>query len=311
MSCTNPILAYSLGTFDGKEKLKFVKHVDDNYASLCAKYGDGNVYCLPCNKCPSCLKDRAKIWAIRCALESSLYSCSSFVTLTYRQSSLPNGGLCKRDLQLFFKRLRKVHPNIRYFACGEYGSTTYRPHYHAIIFNYFPDDAEFYFKSPEGLYYYKSKELDKLWSHGLCSVSDSTFRTCQYVSKYVLKTALDNKHSVKVFVPGNKAPTFHVMSLRPAIGHDYIVKHLDEIFERDAVYLSGKPHRIGPYFNKLAKLLDPEKFASLQNIRLSNASTSVASEMLLLGLPNREMLYQYKNEIALKHFEISKKKKGV
>lgn len=48
-------------------------------------------------------------------------------------------GLCKRDLQLFFKRLRKAHPvgtiPLKYYAVGEYGGKTYRPHYHIILFN--------------------------------------------------------------------------------------------------------------------------------------------------------------------------------
>jgi hypothetical protein len=42
----------------------------------------------------------------------------------------------KRDLQLFFKRLRKAYPDVklRYFACGKYGEQFARPHYHVILF---------------------------------------------------------------------------------------------------------------------------------------------------------------------------------
>ena len=59
-----------------------------------------------------------------------------FITLTYNNENLPPGDeLCKRDLQLFIKRLRKVNPGIRYFAIGEYGEEGKRPHYHAVIFN--------------------------------------------------------------------------------------------------------------------------------------------------------------------------------
>lgn len=61
-----------------------------------------------------------------------------------------------RDLQLYFKRLRKsmpiiktewkiskttgkryrkkIHAKISYYACGEYGGKTNRPHYHIILF---------------------------------------------------------------------------------------------------------------------------------------------------------------------------------
>lgn len=50
--------------------------------------------------------------------------------------------LSKRDIQLFLKRLRKAHEShrgqmqpIKYYAVGEYGGITGRPHYHIILFN--------------------------------------------------------------------------------------------------------------------------------------------------------------------------------
>lgn len=64
---------------------------------------------------------------------------SLFITLTYNNNSVPmssNGlmTLDKRDIQLFFKRLRKRNEVFKYYAVGEYGSKTMRPHYHIIIF---------------------------------------------------------------------------------------------------------------------------------------------------------------------------------
>lgn len=72
-----------------------------------------------------------------------------FLTLTYAPKKCPitrNGfmDLSKRDVQLFFKRLRKCHvvsgvsattEPIRYYAVGEYGGKSSRPHYHIILFN--------------------------------------------------------------------------------------------------------------------------------------------------------------------------------
>lgn len=61
--------------------------------------------------------------------------------LTYDNVHLPTlddgtPTLCKRDLQLFFKRLRHKYPanSLKYFVAGEYGSRRGRPHYHALIF---------------------------------------------------------------------------------------------------------------------------------------------------------------------------------
>lgn len=43
--------------------------------------------------------------------------------------------LSKSDLQKFLKRLRKAYgKKVRYFACGEYGPKTFRPHYHLLFF---------------------------------------------------------------------------------------------------------------------------------------------------------------------------------
>lgn len=96
---------------------------------------------VPCGKCPDCVKRRTSQWSFRLMQEEKVSSSAHFITLTYDTSHAPitQAGymsLQKRDLQLFFKRLRKVHANrIRYYAVGEYGGKTCRPHYHLILFN--------------------------------------------------------------------------------------------------------------------------------------------------------------------------------
>lgn len=102
---------------------------------------DGDYMSFPCGKCPPCLKRRASGWSFRLMQEDKYSLSSMFVTLTYNTSTVPitkNGfmSLKKRDMQLFFKRLRKISQyKIKYYAVGEYGGKTMRPHYHLIIFN--------------------------------------------------------------------------------------------------------------------------------------------------------------------------------
>lgn len=74
-------------------------------------------------------------------LEASLQKDNSFLTLTYKDETLPitSDGLPTlnpQDFTLWLKRLRKeIAPlRVRYFMCGEYGTKTERPHYHAIVF---------------------------------------------------------------------------------------------------------------------------------------------------------------------------------
>lgn len=99
---------------------------------------------VPCSSCPKCLQKRVSGWAFRLLQELKVSDSAHFLTLTYDSKHVPispKGALSldKKDLQLFFKRLRKAHPKdhrtIKYYACGEYGGRTYRPHYHIIMFN--------------------------------------------------------------------------------------------------------------------------------------------------------------------------------
>lgn len=101
---------------------------------------------VPCGKCPFCLKRRTSAWSFRLLQELKRSSSAHFITLTYDTKHVPiqpSGymSLDKRDLQLFFKRLRKAHyvrqlsGSLRYYAVGEYGSHTMRPHYHMALFN--------------------------------------------------------------------------------------------------------------------------------------------------------------------------------
>ena len=75
------------------------------------------------------------------------------------------GSLNHADFQKFMKRLRKhAGNNIRYYMGGEYGPTTWRPHFHACIFGHDYED-KLYFKtgeSGEKIYTSKTLEIQKL-----------------------------------------------------------------------------------------------------------------------------------------------------
>ena len=97
----------------------------------------GADFLVPCGKCRSCRAAKAREWSIRLKHEQSNWEREGFLTLTYSDENLPQGGkLVKEDYQKFWKRLRKNLDGrkIKYFACGEYGEKSFRPHYHAIVF---------------------------------------------------------------------------------------------------------------------------------------------------------------------------------
>lgn len=78
-------------------------------------------------------------------LEATQHASKSFVTLTYTDQALAFGAnglatLEPKHLQDWLKRLRKklVPLKLRYYAVGEYGDESWRPHYHVVLFGYGP-----------------------------------------------------------------------------------------------------------------------------------------------------------------------------
>jgi len=127
--------------------------------------------------------------------EASLHEENCFITLTYDDEHLPeNGSLVKRDLQLFFKRWRKMiaPKKVRFYAAGEYGEDSYRPHFHAIVFGHMP--AERYAlpsKVPRNNVdagtLSCSPELESAWGKGFSTVGEVSPASCSYVAAYVMK----------------------------------------------------------------------------------------------------------------------------
>lgn len=94
--------------------------------------------CVPCGNCAFCTATKRSDWALRLHYEGRRHLVKRFVTLTYADPHLVWANGCsqlhKRHLQLWFKRVRNSGAKIRYFAVGEYGSKTFRPHYHVLLF---------------------------------------------------------------------------------------------------------------------------------------------------------------------------------
>lgn len=105
----------------------------------------------PCGQCLACRVNIRRCRTFRILAESQCHEHSSFGTLTYDEDHVPwvldvDGApvqtLRYRDVQLYFKRLRKSGLQFRYFVCGEYGDRTRRPHYHPVVFGPPADEVE-------------------------------------------------------------------------------------------------------------------------------------------------------------------------
>lgn len=193
---------------------------------------------VPCGKCPGCRLDYTRQWANRMILELEESKKALFITLTYRNEDLPiadNGDptLCKRDVTLWLKRLRKhlsrKDIRIRYYLAGEYGTKTQRPHYHAILFgvsvNDIPDLSYRGSNVELGYSTYSSQTWADLWSHGHILLTEVTAKTCNYVARYVLKKQMDIDDYG--FDPHGRIPCYNVSSRKPGIGMKRIEELLD------------------------------------------------------------------------------------
>lgn len=150
---------------------------------------------VPCGTCVVCRRNRASEWSTRLQHELPYHQKSAFITLTYSNENLPVNGfnmetLCKRDFQLFMKRLRKeLYPDkIKYFACGEYGSKTERPHYHAILFGWSPENLVKHGYGDNITF--SDKTLSRIWDNGQVTVGSVTSGSIHYVTGYILKANL-------------------------------------------------------------------------------------------------------------------------
>lgn len=154
---------------------------------------------VPCGKCLPCLSNKRNDWAFRLEQEYKSSKSAHFVTLTYHRKALKDANyeLSKRDLQLYFKRLRKADPEsrIRYYAVGEYGGKTGRPHYHIILFNT------------------NEKNIRKSWDSGIVHVGRVTSSSIRYTLKYLVQPEL---------AVSTKQKPFCLMSRGYGLGLNYL-----------------------------------------------------------------------------------------
>jgi hypothetical protein len=84
--------------------------------------------------------------------------------------------VCNRDLDLFLKRLRSYYPDEKlcYYAVSEYGPTSFRPHWHLLLFS----NSERFSETV-------CENVSKAWSYGRCDASLSRGFAASYVASYV------------------------------------------------------------------------------------------------------------------------------
>lgn len=198
MLCTKPliqILDTKLQKLYNKQFISY-KHFKDK-KNLNNYLTTKKISMYPCRSCLACINMNRFHWVKKLELEKQLWKYTYFITITYNDDNVPS-ELNVRHLQNFIKYLRKlINPYpLRYFACGEYGERTKRPHYHAIIFT----DYEFqldYLKTTKSGILFNCNLMNKAWKNqGYIWVAhDINSASFAYVATYSNKSFLKQKHN--------------------------------------------------------------------------------------------------------------------
>lgn len=271
MTCFGPVAAYRPKATSGDRRLVFDPRKSETGVRMF----------IPCGRCTGCRLERSRQWAMRCIHEKQMHNASSFITLTYSDKTLPEGGsLDIEAYKRFMKRLRwKFGDGIRFCGCGEYGDNTARPHYHILLLNCDFPDRKYLRMSESGLPLFSSKVLDELWTEegvnlGFANIGNVDFDSCAYVARYVMKKVIGNDtfdSSLYDWSTGivKEAP-FMTMSRRPGLGTEWYKKFGPHAYEWDSVVFKGvevpPPRfydslRVGPAINDALKVKRRRKAA--------------------------------------------------
>lgn len=249
-----------------------------------------------CGQCPPCRHSKRMIWAHRIMLEAGQNVDNAFVTLTYSDAYLTcgEGGyatLVRKDLQDWLKRLRrKVEPaRFRFFAVGEYGDRSWRPHYHVALFGY-PCCEWGNSRYSNGVRNccVACDMVRDTWGKGNVFLGTLENNSAGYISGYVTKK-LTRADDTRL---RGRVPEFARMSLKPGIGYNAMFDVADVMMlyrSSDAdvpVCLDyggrGKGRPLGAYLRReLRKMIGRDEKAP------QAALDKIAAEMLPLRMVAR------------------------
>lgn len=152
---------------------------------------------IGCRTCITCRAEEARQWTIRLLHEAQQHDKSCMITLTYDQAHEPaNRSLRYQDLQKFWKRLRKANYKFKYFAVGEYGDKSQRPHYHACVYGEAFDQGRILTR--EEPLHWTHPELQFIWGMGQVDVTALTPASAAYVCSYVMKKLREKQQYVEI-----------------------------------------------------------------------------------------------------------------
>jgi hypothetical protein len=213
---------------------------------------------------------------IRLCHEALMHRESICLCLTYADDFLPAmGSLCKRDVQLFLKRLRfevwhRWCVRVRFDLIGEYSPEERRPHYHAMVFGWWPVDSERWSRSRAGNQQWISALLTRLWGKGHVTFQSFSDGAAEYCARYQTQKLTGRMEAEQLMradadgVVGLVEPEFHLCSRRPGIGASFYERYGADVRRCDFVVFDGRRMPVPAYYDKLTGVVDPDLLSELK-----------------------------------------------
>lgn len=210
LNCLNPIVKIPLEKLDilrvHNINLKQYQHFNDltpddkkalvkmNVLKRCDFYA--------CKCCDLCLNYKRYDWTLRALNEWNNWKNHYFITLTFDEEHYKNFWFEPRFLSYWIRdKLKKLVGSCKYLASQEFGETTYRKHYHILLFtDYDFSDMEPLKKSKRNNDVYTSKTLNDCWQYGSINQINliSSMAEIKYVCSYSVKELRHSKKNWKI-----------------------------------------------------------------------------------------------------------------
>lgn len=203
---------------------------------------------VPCGRCLPCRILKRQVWASRILQEWITHpGLAFFVTLTYDDANVPLTReyvptLRKRKLQNWIREANRETGGFRYYAVGEYGDRTLRPHYHLAVF-----------LNP-GV---QIGDVTRRWTQGFTSTSELNVKRSRYLAEYTTKkltSAADER------LASDQEPEFRLSSRRPPLGAALVPKIVSRYRSRQGakiieergdietvIRIEGRIYPLGPW----------------------------------------------------------------
>jgi len=188
------------------------------------------------------------------------------------------------------KKLRNLQNDpVGVFVTGEYGEQTKRPHWHAILFNFRPDDLKHKYTSDRGDKVYTSETLTKLWTNGNSELGSVTFESAGYCARYAAKKLVHGHDQNHEFHPISRKSNKH------AIGKKWLEQNWRDVFNRGELILlkpdgSSARSSIPRYYEKWFKENQPQEwlaYVTQAKLRKSERAQFIADKEKNDWLKNR------------------------